>query len=232
MGLISVTLFSAFIMIAFVHIASELMLDLGKKQYNSFSAITKPLLMPILALYYLFTAIQIYPLIVVALIFGFLGDVFLLVQRFSKHKRFFYFGVGAFGIGHISYSLTFLLLTPFSQLDWWAFLLLLPFIITGVIFYMLLIPNIQHLSLKLIVTAYIVITVLLGICSSLFLAADFTFTLGLVYLGTLFFAISDGFNGYARFVKDFNYKGALIMLTYILAQFLIVFGMLTVSNVL
>ncbi len=62
---------------------------------------TKPVLMPALILLHLVMCGTAHPFVIAALVFGWLGDVFLMLA--NKSKAFFMLGMAAFLLGHISY---------------------------------------------------------------------------------------------------------------------------------
>ncbi len=191
--------------------------------------ITKPLLMPLLALYFIFASLSLNIfswLIVAALISGFAGDTFLM---FGKNKKFFLFGMGAFLIGHIFYIISFMLSLGFSYIynSFAIPLLLIPVII---IFYQLL-PKIKDGlgEMKIPVYAYMV-TILYMHFSAILRTTSFPLYCPcflLVYVGSILFILSDAFIAYDEFNEANISKIKLyIMITYILAQFLIVQGIL------
>lgn len=68
-----------------------------KNNIQKLKVLTKPLLVPLIILFYLTSAVQINWLIVSALFFGFLGDFSLL---WGSKKIFFAIGLFAFLVGH------------------------------------------------------------------------------------------------------------------------------------
>ncbi|UJG41314.1 MAG: lysoplasmalogenase [Candidatus Heimdallarchaeum aukensis] len=221
-----------FTLTSILHIIEELKIDLKKKQNSILSSITKLLLIPFLLVFYIISAITVYPLIVTALVSGFLGDLFLLLQRLYRKERFFYLGLGSFALGHVFYIFNFIILTSFHNFRWYSIFLTFPFILGGIIITKILLVHIKKKEEKISVVFYILMMVILGISSSILFASSYRTSELLIYLGAIFFAISDGTNGYCRFVKPIKYKGTIIMSTYIVAQFLIIYGMSSLTNII
>ena len=61
--------------------------------------------MPLLLIYYILSVAEVNKLIVIALVFGFMGDVFLMLP---KGKNNFILGLGSFLIGNVCYVFLFL----------------------------------------------------------------------------------------------------------------------------
>ncbi|MFW9898550.1 MAG: lysoplasmalogenase [Candidatus Thorarchaeota archaeon] len=191
--------------------------------------ISKPLLMPLLVLYYIFGAIAINIdwLIVVALLCGCVGDVFLMLE--NKEKWFMY-GMVAFLLGHIFYIISFLLSVGVNIIVFpiYGFVLLIP-----VIFILLLtFPKYKdHMGdLKIPVYIYMV-TILTMHVSAILRLASFEFycpCFFLVWFGSILFIFSDSMIAIDTFNKEMKIPKIriYIMLTYILGQFLIVQGVL------
>ncbi len=191
--------------------------------------ISKPLLMPLLVLYYIFGAIAINIdwLIVVALLCGCVGDVFLMLE--NKEKWFMY-GMVAFLLGHIFYIISFLLSVGVNIIAFpiYGFVLLIP-----VIFILLLtFPKYKdHMGdLKIPVYIYMV-TILTMHVSAILRLASFEFycpCFFLVWFGSILFIFSDSMIAIDTFNKEMKIPKIriYIMLTYILGQFFIVQGVL------
>ncbi|UJG44101.1 MAG: lysoplasmalogenase [Candidatus Heimdallarchaeum endolithica] len=217
-----------FAVVSILHIIGEFTIDLKNKRNTILNSITKLLIIPSLLVFYIISVISIYPFIVSALVSGFLGDLFLLLQRIYRKERFFYLGLGSFGLGHIFYTSNFIILSSFHDFRCYSIFLTFPFLLAGITIAKILLSHIEKKKEKISVVIYILLTVILGIGSSLLLASSYLTGELLIYIGTIFFAISDGMNGYCRFVKQIKYKETIIMSTYIVAQFLIIYNIIKI----
>jgi uncharacterized membrane protein YhhN len=148
-------------------------------------------------------------LILAGLCFGLIGDILLMLPADRLRE-----GMGAFGAGHILYSIAFglgakeLSLPALAALGAW-----------GAVVFIVLRPGLGRLRLP--VMAYMVISVLmawLGVCRHLTIHQSKSwFSLA----GGLLFLFSDSVNGIKRFRKPFRAAEALTLAPYFAAQLLI-----------
>lgn len=213
--LLSDLIFFAFFVVFIVHIIAE------KKQNNIGIYITKPLLMPLLAVIYVLNSSNPSYYIVLALFFSFLGDIFLL----SKKQPFFMGGLTSFLIGHSFYITAFLQsISSQSNIPLWFYLAIFPYLIYGIIFYRKLSPYLN--SLKLPVIIYMVVIILMSFTSLLRFWKFDGFAFWLPFIGSLAFFTSDSLLAVDNFKVKINNAGVYIMSVYIFAQLLIILGML------
>lgn len=193
----------------------------AKKNSRKGMLYTKPLLMPLLILFYVSSSYQPNYLIIAALIAGFLGDVFLL----SKKKSFILAGILAFLIGHGFYIIAFLGSSVVMKGNpLWVYFCLLPYAATGMLLYELLFPSIKFMRRPVIF--YMFFIFMMSFISLTRLTAVPFLSFILVFLGSIFFIISDcilAFNMFSDCKKNTTHY---IMSTYIMSQFLIVIGFL------
>ena len=155
------------------------------------------------------------------LVFSWIGDVLLLFD--GKHELFFMGGLAAFLTTHIFYIIyfirkkgaapSFLLKQP-----WWAFLV----IVYGISLVWLLFPKLGGLTVPVVVYATVICTMLLAALNAF--NGISSPSRHYYWLGALAFVISDSLLAVNKFYQPFNGAGALIMLTYCAAQYLIVKG--------
>jgi uncharacterized membrane protein YhhN len=203
--------------------------DLLAIHFNWFDGemVFKSLLMPVLAGYYLVISknkmIRSFRLFGIALIFAWLGDVFLL---FSPVKNiYFILGMGAFLIMQLIYAYCFHLLRTHTST-----LLNNRFIHTRMImlalalgaFYYVIAPQMGDLKLPVGIYVCSIAVMVIYAVKRRGNTTEKSFTL--VYGGALIFMVSDGMIAVVKFLEDFNHSGVLIMLTYGIAQLLIVRG--------
>lgn len=185
--------------------------------------IAKPLLIPALTLYYLSSTQQKSFLFLIALFFCWLGDVLLMLQR---DEIFFIAGLVAFLTGHVLYILCYrkFRTTGVGLNGAQRMRYALPIVLAGTGLVTVLFPYLGSLQLPVMVYA-LVLTVMT-------LQALFRFghtnklSFALVFGGAISFMISDSLLAINKFMQPLPLSGLAIMLTYILAQYLIVEGVL------
>lgn len=185
--------------------------------------IAKPLLIPVLMLLLFFTASTVpgKKLLLVALFFSWMGDVFLLFE--DRNKLFFIFGLASFLTTHICYIIFFLRIRSASK----SLLLKQPILILlvpayGVALVWLLFPHLGELKLPVIVYAAVICSMLL---CSLHVFKKINSPANRWYvLGASAFVLSDSLLAINKFYQPFAFAGVLIMITYCAAQYCIVRG--------
>jgi len=200
-------------------------LDIIATAFNihSLHQVAKPLLLPILtaALLLHTSASKHRWIILVGLIFSFLGDVFLLAE--DTNPLFFIFGLVSFLITHIFYCCYFLgvMRIGTSLLKQKPYFLLLTAIYTAGLLYFL-IPRLGNLTIPVIL--YACVLSLMFVCSLYAFNFVKPSAAKLFVTGAAFFVISDSLLVINKFYIAFAAAGFLIMLTYCLAQYFIVRG--------
>jgi len=181
--------------------------------------VTKPL---ILLSLFIFTIIQLegnwkdHVLLLIALVFAFLGDVFLL----GNGDKFFMLGLGSFLIMQLTYCYIF-----FNQKmigvhkRKWPVIFLVAVLL---IFLFQFVP--QTGRLKIPVSIYSISIVMMVILAILRWKVKGYWW---VVIGAIFFMISDSVLGINRFVTAIPYGGIIVMFTYCIAQGFIVHGLLS-----
>jgi uncharacterized membrane protein YhhN len=184
--------------------------------------ISKPLIVILLAIF-LWRSIgkknKNFRLIFSALIFSWLGDVFLL---FDARRSTFIFGLIGFLIAHIFFIAFFIRVRRqdhFSKI----YLPLIVLTVCYVIFLFLLLSPVLG-ALKIPVLIYAIV-----LCC-MFLSSVHAFDLSIIpsgkfcVAGAFLFVISDSILAINKFYQPFTTAGFAVMFTYALAMFLIVFG--------
>lgn len=185
--------------------------------------ITKPLLMPLLIVLFIFQTTgfnsSLKKWIVLALAFSWAGDVLLIFE--STNGNFFIFGLVAFLIGHIFYILFFenVIRKEGLRKNYWWFLPVIVYYIALIYF---LSPKLGDMRLPVriygIVISYMLIQALQTGRIKHMAAA--TLMIG----GAVLFITSDSILAINKFYESFGYAGIAIMLTYGIAQLLIILG--------
>ena len=199
---------------------------------NLVASIAKPLLMPFLALTAYFWLKEndvpwskLSASLISALAFGTIGDIFLMFSG----KAFFIAGMAAFFAGHVCYSFVLLKLLKGRKPS--GNMRDLGIVAVAVMAMMILmwVAAKQVLSFKLdIAMGLIVFIYALAFPANVYFSAYGTIfykPLWITAFGYLFFAFSDGLIGLNVFKDiDFASRHLLVMLTYIVAQAMIVCG--------
>lgn len=199
---------------------------------NLVASIAKPLLMPFLALTAYFWLKEndvpwskLSASLISALAFGTIGDIFLMFSG----KGFFIAGMAAFFAGHVCYSFVLLKLLKGRKPS--GNMRDLGIVAVAVMAMMILmwVAATQVLSFKLdIAMGLIVFIYALAFPANVYFSAYGTIfykPLWITAFGYLFFAFSDGLIGLNVFRGiDFDSRHLLVMLTYIVAQAMIVCG--------
>jgi uncharacterized membrane protein YhhN len=187
---------------------------------------TKPFLIPLLILFFLLQVRTVQKsftrLIVVALLFSWIGDVILMFQHLDA--GFFLSGLVSFLLAHVCYIFAFRKTsvhhrqTILKENPWLALL----FVIYGIGVFLLIQNGLNEMKVPVIF--YMVIILLMGLAAlNRFRRVEYAGFL-LVFSGALCFMISDSLLAVNKFREPFSYAGFLIMLTYLAAQYLIVTG--------
>lgn len=187
--------------------------------------ITKPLLMPLLGLYYLTSAFQMNYLFLAAITCAWMGDIFLMMAQPCKRNHYFKLGLLAFLTGNILYMVVFAKYFPcLTSMPAWGWGFISIYIAAGIVACRLLVPYAGRMMPAVIV--YIVVIVLTG--SSTLIPLGCVHPIGAVtaMAGVFLFMLSDGINAYHRFIGEVPMEWMMVMGPYLLGQFLIVQGYL------
>ena len=190
---------------------------------DAFRYVTKPLLMPLLIVYFVLdaksSALSLKKWVILALGFSWLGDMLLMFESLST--SYFIFGLIAFLIAHVFYIILFdqiRVKEKFKQ----SLLPLLPIAIYYFLLISLLQPNLGGMQ-KPVSIYGLVISVMLSFAADLWRLKDKTASF-LIIFGALLFITSDSLLAINKFHKQFQYAGIAVMLTYGIAQLLITLG--------
>jgi uncharacterized membrane protein YhhN len=187
---------------------------------------SKPLLMPVLALYFLtqtrraFTPLRTW--IILALGFSWLGDIWLMFEE--RNSTFFLLGLSAFFVAQVFYIVFFHNIRMREFIRGNALLLLLV-----IVYYFILISIISpHLgNLKLPVRIYGVVLSFMVMLAMHTMFSKNKKAGRWMMIGAILFVASDSLLAFNKFYSSFEYAGVWIMLTYGLAQLFITGGAAT-----
>lgn len=197
----------------------------GESEMRLFS---KPFIIPTLWAYFIFSSkalkgTLIRKAISAALIFSWMGDVLLMFPNL------FLYGLGAFLMAHISYIAGFKVAqtNPFAigQVNFIRlFFLNLPIYILAAVSYFLIRGGLGDLKIPVII--YLIVIVMMATTARERFKKTNSVSFWQVMIGAGLFMISDSILAINMFFKSFPEAGILVMGTYIIAQFLIVRGIM------
>lgn len=182
--------------------------------------LTKPFLMPVLALFYAasVSSNDLNWLVILALVSAFFGDCFLL----KGGKTFLTAGIFSFLIAHVFYIFAFASSIAFYHISLWLYILLLLYIIYGAVVYIALFPSLG--TMKASAFVYIVVILTMSFISLMRMNNIYGSHFWLPYLGSIVFIISDTMVAFNTFKKNTIWREIMVMVTYITAQLMIVLG--------
>ena len=189
--------------------------------------ISKPLLMLSLAMFYYGSVGNRYSVaIVVAILFSFSGDVFLMLP--DVNGMYFMIGLVSFLLAHIFYIFAYRQhcaemnnFVPLNNIQKIRFSL--PFILMGTGLVTILYPGLSALRIPVIIYAIVLVSMVLVALFRYGLTTTASFWL--VFGGAFFFMVSDSLLAINKFYTPVALSGIWIMLTYCLAQFMIIYGL-------
>ena len=212
--------------LAFYIVISAMHIIFISFQKEKLRRISKVLIIPALIVFYLFSARSVYIFTVMALVFGWIGDILLI----NKRRRInFKLGLVAFLLGHICYIITFVnrlkIAASFEapKFNMIAAFICIPLALLAIIPLLKFIKPNKDMRLPVIV--YI-----LGIETMCFMALEvFVCNPGLgeaiTLIGSIFFMTSDALLGHFTFGKYTRLGAVFIMVFYVLAQACIITGL-------
>ena len=212
-----------FFIVAIIEVYAEF------KDNKKIEYLTKPLLMPLLILFYI-SGVQLMAnvdwLIVVALIGGWAGDIFLMLE---DEEKWFLFGMAGFLINQLFYIISFFLsISDITNFVSWGYFLLGPAILILVFTVPRFINKTEDMKIPVLV--YLIAIFLMHI-AAIFRGAEFLgLPFVLVYVGSISFMFSDACIAVNKWAGEFTNARLIIMTTYILAQFYIILGLTLTAN--
>lgn len=199
------------------------------QQLEEIRLISKSVLMPLL-IAYAFTKFSqrktlIFSLTLAALLFSWVGDLFLLYD--TGEANYFIFGLLAFLVAHIFYISVYIKAkipnTELALLATQQMRYLFILILAGSALIYVLYPYLDDLAVPVII--YAVVLVSMAIAALYRFGRTSTSSFSFVFIGALLFMLSDSMLAINKFVESFANAGFWVMLTYALAQYFIVEGL-------
>lgn len=196
--------------------------------WSNLQHLFKPLIMVMLAGYYFSTVTKTERsgLVVLAILFSFLGDTFLMYEY--KRSIYFMLGLGSFLLAHVLYILVYRQHQTVENENQLAGVhrirLAMPVILAGSGLIIVLYPRLNELRVPVIIYALVLVAMVL---MALFrYGRTLSISFWMVFAGALLFMISDSLLAINKFLQPLPQAGLAIMITYISAQYLIVEGLI------
>ncbi|HNW89107.1 MAG TPA: lysoplasmalogenase [Bacteroidales bacterium] len=209
------------LLIIFVYAAMGNLMAWGFNKTN-WVPLTKPLLMPVLAIYYVLNAVNIEWILVAALFFAFLGDVFLI---WPKKKLFFIGGLVFFLVMQILY-IVFIATRQLNSGNFSVAVMAaaIVFLFVGGLVYFKLYKSLNEMKIPVLV--YILMLITAGFLCFMYMTGNFNRFSFIQFAGSLFFIGSDTILAFETFKGPLRLANVWIMATYINAQLLLFAGFL------
>lgn len=213
----------SYILLCIIYIV---ILFLGEEQIAWF---IKPFLIPFLFFWVFFHSnFQSKKILLTALAFSWIGDVILLFS--NRDEAYFISGLIAFLISHVVYIITFSKQLKIrkrkNKAVFWIG-------VTAIIVYLLtilaiLLPSLGDLKVPVFVYALVISTMLLFALKGFLIWEEPANWY--ILLGAIIFVSSDSILAFDKFYAQIMHGSFLIMVTYLLAQYLIVKGVLSLNQ--
>lgn len=184
---------------------------------------TKPLLMPLLVLHFV-VKLKKYnsPLmkwVLLALLFSLGGDVLLMFQ--NKQSLFFLLGLSSFLVAQIFYIIFFFTIKNKERISFKPQFFIAVIIYYAVLIY-LLYPGLGEMKVPVLVYGVVISIMLLLALHTLFLKNIIAGRM--MAIGAIFFVLSDSLIAINKFFQPLNEANIFVMITYGIAQLLIISG--------
>ncbi|OZV67663.1 lysoplasmalogenase [Winogradskyella aurantia] len=206
-----------FLIIVFLELVTSSSLSLTYTHYIAKPAIVASLIFLFVKTFHSRSYIRFFT--ITALIFALIGDILLMFVHIWEH--YFTLGLVAFLLAHVMYILVFLKqrnskISPFRCI-------VILFLYAMVLFYYL------HTGLgDMLIPVVIYMLVILTMATTAFLRKEKVNTVSfkLVFTGSIFFMLSDSILALDKFYKPMPFSNISIIITYAIAQYLIVLGII------
>lgn len=189
---------------------------------------SKPLIMITLGFYYWFSTERSSPstTVLLAIVFSFLGDTILLFEQ--RAAQYFVLGVASFLLAHLFYIFAYRqhrndeVTTALQGVQRIRFAFPIILAVSGLL--IILYPRLGALKVPVIVYCFVIVMMVLSALFRYGRTSSQSFRM--VFGGALLFMISDALLATNKFLQPLSHAAFLIMITYIVAQFMIIQGLL------
>jgi uncharacterized membrane protein YhhN len=190
---------------------------------ETMKTVAKPMLLILLAIVYLASVKKPIFWYVLGMFFCFVGDVLLMF----KGANFFMFGLSAFLLAHVVYIKVTSGFLP-SDLTVKMISSAFPFVVFFAILMYLIYPNLDEMLIPVAVYGITIST--FGSVALLNYRSEKSTENLWLFIGAIIFILSDSLIALNKFYEPNEIYGVSIMITYILAQFLICKAMIVKTN--
>ena len=203
---------TAYALVGAINLASAIRFMEGLRK------LTKIALMPVLLLFYFISVAEILAVVIIAIVFSWLGDIFLIRK---DEPKFFRLGLVAFLLSHVFYIVALVSITIGFHIP-----ALIISIVAALIIEVIL-PKVIKPPKAMRIPVIIYGAVILAMCvfALQYMISNITPGSILIFAGSIVFVFSDSLMSYLAFREKPKYFNAITMLPYILAQGFIVFGL-------
>ncbi len=195
---------------------------------STLNFVVKPLIMISLAVYYLANTQQKSILFLVAMLFCWAGDVLLLFPS----ELFFMAGLVAFLTGHVLYIFCYQQMrfneSKNALLGTQKVRFALPIVLAGTGLVVVLYPVLGDLKIPVMIYALVITIMAMQALFRFGYTSNKSFAL--VFIGAILFMISDSLLAINKFLMPIQFASVGIMATYMMAQYLIVEGVMAHTN--
>jgi len=203
-----------------------LLILLGQEDYAWF---LKPFLLPFLLLaVYTHERFVTKKILLIALTLSWIGDIILMFA--DQGKLYFIAGLLAFLLSHIFYILLFSkqlkIYLKKSKIIYWVGVTAIAFYL--IVLLLLLLPSLGDLKIPVFIYA-LTISIMLLFALKGFLNWQKPANI-YILIGAIIFVASDSILAFDKFYAPLQYSSFLIMTTYLIAQYLIVVGILKLNE--
>jgi uncharacterized membrane protein YhhN len=175
----------------------------------------KGMIIPILILFYMFSVRRNINIpVLAALLLSWAGDVLI---DFS-----FIPGLACFLFSQIMYIIVFTRVPGKSVIFYSRLYFLIPVVLYGCALISILYKNLDGMRVPVILYAVVILSMIVAALNRMHRVSRLSYIL--VLSGAILFVISDSLISISKFYYPFRYSGIAIMTTYILAQYLIING--------
>ncbi|MCI4668650.1 MAG: lysoplasmalogenase [Bacteroidia bacterium] len=219
-----------FLVLFFIDFIIQLITRLVPNLPESVAMLSKSLLMPLLMFYYINNkggaSKRLQNWVLLALIFSFSGDVWLMFEGLL----FFLLGLGSFLIAHVCYIVIFLsgqknaAIKPVLIRKPW---LILPFLLYAAALIYTIYPGLGDMKIPVFVYAGVIC--LMSLTALNRITSQNRNSFRLVFVGAILFMLSDSLIALGKFAGEsmsLPYHSFWIMLTYGIAQYMIIEGLI------
>ncbi len=217
----SLVLHLIFVIIVFLELTGRITDNINLEYF------VKPLIMVWMAVFFMIfkTKKSFTVPVLIAFFFSWIGDNFLMFS--GLNELFFFAGVGGFFVAQLAYIYIFAVYSENTGRGYLQKNLIIGFLFIAYIagFFYLLYPGLEGI-MKPIILVYAISLIAMSMMALNRNGRVNRASFLLLFIGSVLFVISDSMIAFNKFYMEFSQAGFWIMLTYIVAQYLIMRGLI------